>query len=155
MKNCKGCGNEYDPKEIIRQFGTESSIGKTGMCSALCLTRMISGKKKYEGMKFQHVEGLPAPTNKLWDIERVGLYAYICPLDIRRIAVVQNEDNGLMQGAYLEVKKRTQDEHPVLCFDGSFSFDLKGAKENTFNDWKRATVADALKIICPIKDELA
>lgn len=155
MKNCNGCGNEYDPKEIVAKFGEESTIEHQGMCSALCLTRMISGKKKYEGLKFQHVEGLPAPTNKLWDIERVGLYAYVCPLDIRIIAVVQNEDNGLMQGAYLKVKKRTQDEYPVLCFDSSFSYNLDGAKQDTFNDWERMTVELALKKICPIKDELS
>jgi hypothetical protein len=43
MKKCKQCGKEYDPNEVKRTLGEESSPYLLGYCSARCYTKHITG----------------------------------------------------------------------------------------------------------------
>ena len=44
MKKCKFCGQEHDPKEVMRVLGKHSAPYKQGYCSALCYTRALTIK---------------------------------------------------------------------------------------------------------------
>lgn len=122
---------------------------------------------KYEGLRFDRVINMPdGEKNSLIEIENDNCYALVCPLSIKRIAVVRKEvttdayGNQLesskrrLLGFFVNVKKRSQDEHPTLHYDGDFDMQLTGAMQESFNDWERMTVEFAFKAICPIKHDL-